>query len=504
MRMLFNTIAAVLKRDHYDHSRNIPRYSKLFWLKISMIRSSCLPIRSLRSPWCRSQSSKALKVMAERRPGTPSMLGMLRRRNTRPHAVGNEMWIIHKSYTRVRSIADMPENDDVHVLAKQMKAYVQWYRQNGTEPFFHRKSGRVVLSLLHVDHKGRAEFVRGINSEVSLPTGSICAERAAIVNARTAFPNVTRKQMKGIAVLEVPLLNRWDKDTTHDLLNPLPPCGACNEWLTKIGEESPGFYVVTFQDLSLEIVQERFLFWSRQQSVTAEADLGPWRCHRCGHNNVPLSTTCQNCKVDRFSASYLHMPTKRNFLKLLQALSDGPLSAKELMTRLKLKSLSAVRQTLRRLQGGRRIVGTNPILTRDADGCYHITETGRQAWNRMQKLLVRHPKHRRPSAEATKKLCVRSRAFCSEVKGAEFGDRRARCLFLWSGGLQFSRLDFKTLPDTVSTTTFRRERDGHAWILPPALAGQVNLPQDFAAQPSSVHQFVTVEILFNLRLKKPV
>ena len=58
-----------------------------------------------------------------------------------------------------------------------------------------------------MEHKGKAEFVRGINCEVSLPTGSICAERAAIANARTSFPSMIRKQMKGIAVLEVPLLN---------------------------------------------------------------------------------------------------------------------------------------------------------------------------------------------------------------------------------------------------------------------------------------------------------
>ena len=317
--------------------------------------------------------------------------GHSRGRSPKSPVVSKEIWIIQKNYTRVRSIADVPESEDVHLLTQKMRAYLQWYKQNGTEPFFHRKSHRVVLSLLHVEHKGKAEFVRGINSEVSLPTGSICAERAAIVNARTSFPNVTRKQMKGIAVLEVPLI--WDKNTIPDLLNPLPPCGACTEWLTKIGEESPGFYVVTFKDLSLEILQERFLFWSQQESTTAERDLGPWQCLRCKHENVPFSTTCESCRVDRFSASYLHMPTQKTFLRVLQALSESPsLSVADLMNKLKLGSLSATRKILWRLQGRGKHKNINPIVTRDADGRCHITETGRRALERMRKLQGRHPK----------------------------------------------------------------------------------------------------------------
>eukprot|EP00435_Cladocopium_sp_Y103_P010567 s57_g2.t1 len=173
-----------------------------------------------------------------------------------------------------------------------MRRYIDEYKKNGAEPFFHRKSGRVVLSLLHVEHEGKAQFVRGINSEVSLPTGSVCAERTAIGNARAFFPNIIREQMKGIAVLEVPLLNNWDADVNHDLLNPLPPCGACNEWLLKIGEKSPGFYVVTFQDLSLDVVHERFLFWSKEESATAKKEMGVTILeilrHDCVTRTVPL------------------------------------------------------------------------------------------------------------------------------------------------------------------------------------------------------------------------
>ena len=31
-------------------------------------------------------------------------------------------------------------------------------------------------------------------------------------------------------------------------MNPLKPCGACNEWLKKIAEVNPRFSVITFTD----------------------------------------------------------------------------------------------------------------------------------------------------------------------------------------------------------------------------------------------------------------
>lgn len=33
-------------------------------------------------------------------------------------------------------------------------------------------------------------------------------------------------------------------------INPLKPCGACNEWLKKIAESNPHFKVLTFTDES--------------------------------------------------------------------------------------------------------------------------------------------------------------------------------------------------------------------------------------------------------------
>lgn len=37
-------------------------------------------------------------------------------------------------------------------------------------------------------------------------------------------------------------------DTLYSDMNPLKPCGACNEWLKKIAEVNPCFSVITFTD----------------------------------------------------------------------------------------------------------------------------------------------------------------------------------------------------------------------------------------------------------------
>ena len=48
--------------------------------------------------------------------------------------------------------------------------------------------------------------------------------------------------------------------TTHQgELNPLKPCGACNEWLKKIAEPNPGFLVITYTDVGCGGVYENLV-----------------------------------------------------------------------------------------------------------------------------------------------------------------------------------------------------------------------------------------------------
>ena len=41
------------------------------------------------------------------------------------------------------------------------------------------------------------------------------------------------------------------------LLNPIAPCGACNEWLRKIAAPNPDFKVVMFVDTTCDLIYEK-------------------------------------------------------------------------------------------------------------------------------------------------------------------------------------------------------------------------------------------------------
>ena len=132
--------------------------------------------------------------------------------------------------------------------------------------FWLRKTGKAVLAVL-VTRKpdGTPTYWRGMNVEVSMPTGTLCAERNAIGNALAADQSVSRSDMMAVAVLSVSLENdRSDGspqvleanggDIAEVALNPLDPCGACMEWLKKISEVNPDFSVLTFTSTSCEKV----------------------------------------------------------------------------------------------------------------------------------------------------------------------------------------------------------------------------------------------------------
>ena len=81
--------------------------------------------------------------------------------------------------------------------------------------FWLRKTRKPVLAVLCVvkpgsTHKSKStltptdyEFHKGVNLEVSMPTGSLCSERNAIGNALASNPSLRRSDMFGIAVLSL-------------------------------------------------------------------------------------------------------------------------------------------------------------------------------------------------------------------------------------------------------------------------------------------------------------
>lgn len=254
--------------------------------------------------------------------------------------------------------AERLRDKQIQMVVDEMKAFRQEMidalcrGKHDISKFWLRKTRKPVLAVLLVQshEMQRPVLYRGTNMEVSMPTGSLCAERNVIGSALAANPELKREDLKSIAVLAIPSLDevtgertmrRVDSmasmgsttlgsnpDISRDRqmsigsevdewllpptqqqqqhpqgldqsftmipptsdenqaasakaesestpvrkirlfsksagrqkhkrsvvvqnsrdLNPLRPCGACNEWLKKISESNPYFQIVTFTD----------------------------------------------------------------------------------------------------------------------------------------------------------------------------------------------------------------------------------------------------------------
>ena len=135
------------------------------------------------------------------------------------------------------------------------------------DEWYHRKSGSIVLAVCQwkkpsakntrkSDQCDQFFYTRGINVEVSLATGSICAERVAISTAHTAFPDLTGKNnLSAVAVLDlsIDVKKRGDR-------NPLLPCAMCQIWLEKLA--SSEIRVIAYPDIDFSHYIEFYRPWS--------------------------------------------------------------------------------------------------------------------------------------------------------------------------------------------------------------------------------------------------
>ena len=151
--------------------------------------------------------------------------------------------------------------------------------QSEMSRFWLRKTRQPVLAVLAVQKPQDAQptYFRGANVEVSMPTGSLCAERNAVGTAIANDPSLRREHFKMVAVLFMGELDKRPKTPTSkgqgramqnlkrasssssvpfkedtDDVNPRGPCGSCLEWLGKIAACNPSFKVITFSSRSLE------------------------------------------------------------------------------------------------------------------------------------------------------------------------------------------------------------------------------------------------------------
>jgi glycerol-3-phosphate cytidylyltransferase-like family protein/cytidine deaminase len=122
----------------------------------------------------------------------------------------------------------------------ELRRYVAEWSAAQQDPFWQRKSGKAVLCVVICrSGNGTLESYRGMNTEVSLPAGSLCAERAAIARAASDFrPAAT---IAAIAAID-----------PTDKLNPLWPCEVCQSWLSKLKAQNPEIPVLAMQSTACE------------------------------------------------------------------------------------------------------------------------------------------------------------------------------------------------------------------------------------------------------------
>lgn len=102
---------------------------------------------------------------------------------------------------------------DLASVVQEMKAFKQEMTEtlmgkkdsSDIHSFWLRKTHKPVLAVLLVHSPGKPPVLyRGTNMEVSMPTGSLCAERNVIGTALASNPKLKREDLKCVAVLAVP------------------------------------------------------------------------------------------------------------------------------------------------------------------------------------------------------------------------------------------------------------------------------------------------------------
>ena len=96
---------------------------------------------------------------------------------------------------------------------------------------WHRKTQKVVGAAVGVQRQGEFHVFRGVNFELSQPTGSRCAEQIALGSALVYCGDSLRHaDVRMIAVVAGP-------NVPKPVPNPLPPCGVCCEMIHKLNED---------------------------------------------------------------------------------------------------------------------------------------------------------------------------------------------------------------------------------------------------------------------------
>ena len=165
-------------------------------------------------------------------------------------------WSYQAEFMRTRPFQKLASQDPAYQVTVRLKRFFQRVAEEKLDADFHRLSGRVVLAVVMLRRSdGTCEFYEGVNTEVAIQTGSLCAERAAIAAARADIPSLARFEICAIGTIYAPLTTSEPEPSK----NPSWPCGVCMEWIKKACGKSEMMRIIGFPSTKFESVIERFI-----------------------------------------------------------------------------------------------------------------------------------------------------------------------------------------------------------------------------------------------------
>jgi hypothetical protein len=182
----------------------------------------------------------------------------------------------------------------VQMVVKEMKSFRQHFLStmekgnNDIQKFWLRKTKKPVLAVLLVQVPGRGPTLyRGTNMEVSMPTGSLCAERNVIGTALATNPDLRREDLKMVAVLAIEL--REEKASQSPRQTPSPPPGVSTKICTSI-ESKPKVFGKS--DL-LSAVEKKLAKFQKPENMRRSMSIGSFpSIVECDDNDDDESSWC--------------------------------------------------------------------------------------------------------------------------------------------------------------------------------------------------------------------
>ncbi len=173
-------------------------------------------------------------------------------------------------------------SSSVQMVVEEMHKFRQFFVKrlkednNDIRKFWLRKSKKPVLAVLLVNKPGEGLVLyRGTNMEVSMPTGSLCAERNVIGTALANDPGLTREDLMMVAVLAIPLR---DEDQQSIISSPLevpsPPPGVDNNTCTYIDDNKLPKSPESPPSVFFSEVEEKLTKFQRPENIRRSMSVG--------------------------------------------------------------------------------------------------------------------------------------------------------------------------------------------------------------------------------------